>query len=106
MCENTLDKDHIIMAKFYVQSGNLQRVVDSHSVDRAAVWAVHQAMQQIAPQFGDDEKVSRFSPENLVVLGDEISISEIGFDRSDCYRIDTFAAFRKWYALCEIVDMQ
>jgi len=48
------------MAKFYVQSGTLRAVVDSASADRAALWAIHQAMQQIAPleTTSDDNKAS------------------------------------------------
>lgn len=94
------------MAKFYVQSGNLKKIIDSPSAERAAIWAVHQAMQQIAPQFGDELLTSKTSPEEIVVLGEDIQISEVGFRSEPTLIFDTFGTFRKWYALCELVDLQ
>jgi hypothetical protein len=93
------------MAKFYVQTGNLKRIIDSASAELAAVWAVHQAMQQIAPQFTELPK-KPITRDEVVVLGDNIQISEVGFDNGDSQSIETFTAFRKWYALCELVDLQ
>ena len=37
------------MAKFYVQSGSVQAVVDSADLDRAALWVVHQVMGKTLP---------------------------------------------------------
>ena len=94
------------MGKFYVQSGNLKRVVNSASADRAAIWAVHQAMQQIAPQFrSDEERVGMPEPLETLVLDDTIQISEIGFAGQDTMEVQTFEAFRKWYALCETIGI-
>ncbi len=94
------------MAKYYVQSGNLKRVVDSLSTERAAVWAVHQAMQQIAPQFAETEGIPPQQLEDVICLSDTILISEVGFESEHQTEFDTFAAFRKWYALCELIDLQ
>jgi hypothetical protein len=93
------------MAKFYVQSGNLQKIIDSPSAERAAIWAVHQAMQQIAPQFSEEPSINT-APESIIVLGEEICISEVGFRSEPTFSFDTFGTFRKWYALCELVDLQ
>ena len=92
------------MAKYYVQSGNLRRVVSSGSAERAALWVVHQAMQQIAPQFREGEPAAAEVAET-VVLDDVIAVSEVGFDRSDALEVETFEAFRKWYSLCESLDL-
>ena len=37
------------MAKFYVQSGTLRAIIDSEDAERAALWAVHTAMEQVMP---------------------------------------------------------
>ena len=91
------------MAKYYVQSGNLRRVVTSGSAERAALWVVHQAMQQIAPQFREEGQAALAA--DTVVLDDMIAVSEVGFDRSDAFEVETFEAFRKWYSLCESLDL-
>jgi hypothetical protein len=97
------------MAKFYVQSGTLRTIIDSVDVDRAALWAVHQAMQQIAPFEGEteaapNEKSLHLIREGIIVLGDTIQISEIGFDRDDAVRIETFDAFHEWHCLAKAIE--
>ncbi len=97
------------MAKFYVQSGTLRTVIDSPDVDRAALWAVHQAMQQIVPidcetELGPDEKAQKLTGTGMIVLGDRIEISEVGFDRDDAVKIETFDAFHEWYCLVKALD--
>ncbi len=97
------------MAKFYVQSGTLRTIIDSQDVDRAALWAVHQAMQQIAPvdsetELAPDEKSQQLTRTGLIVLGDTIEISEVGFDRDDAFKIETFDAFHEWHCLVKALD--
>lgn len=41
------------MAKFEVQSGSLRMVVHADDARKAALWAVHRAMQQILPIYDD-----------------------------------------------------
>ncbi len=97
------------MGKFYVQSGNLKRVINSQSAERAAMWVVHQAMQQIAPQFRDERDLAAGrtlrTDDPIVVLDDTIIVSEIGFSAGDSIEIETFTAFRKWYAMCETIGI-
>lgn len=101
------------MAKFYVQSGTLKAIVDSADVQRAALWAVHQAMQQIAPiEDSSDHDLDRshvdcFStsvPPNFISLGETIMLSEIGFDHDDYVSVDTFEAFRQWHSLWHALE--
>ena len=97
------------MAKFYVQSGTLRAVIDSPDNDRAALWAVHQAMQQVAPMDGNEEaspseKSKHASLAGMIVLSDVIQISELGFDRDDAARVDTFEAFHEWHSLVKALD--
>lgn len=97
------------MAKFYVQSGTLRIIVDSVDTQRAALWAVHRVMQQIAPIY-DDESLSPNQKEDcaivegLLVLDDEIFISEQGFDREDASAIETFEAVMHWHQLMIALD--
>jgi hypothetical protein len=94
------------MAKFYVQSGTLRAVIDSEDAERAALWAVHMAMQQVMPIENGQETLEIMSdgPSNMVALAETIELSEVGFDRHDCLRIDTFEAFQHWNLLFKAVE--
>ena len=46
------------MAKFYVQSGTFRSVVAADSARKAALWAVHQVMQQVLPTDEDTDSLS------------------------------------------------
>ena len=41
------------MSKYYVQSGTMRTVVQAETTRKAALWAVHQAMQQVLPMEGN-----------------------------------------------------
>lgn len=97
------------MAKYYVQSGTLKVVVDSDDSQKAALWAVHRVMQQIAPIYDDqtlspDQKEDCAMLEGLLVLDHTIRISEQGFDRDDCVRVETFEAVMHWHQLMIALD--
>lgn len=94
------------MAKFYVQSGTLRAIVDSQDAERAALWAIHSAMEQIIPldnAHGSGEMLAN-GPTNMIALAETIELSEVGFDRDDCLRIDTFDAFQHWNLLLKTVE--
>jgi hypothetical protein len=100
-----LIKEYITMAKFYVQSGTLRAIVDSADAERAALWAVHTAMEQVIPLDSVEEVVLRGNgPTNMIALAETIQLSEIGFDRDDCLQIDTFEAFQHWNQLIQAVE--
>ena len=94
------------MAKFYVQSGTLRAIVDSEDAERAALWAVHTAMEQVMPLECENQNVELFTvgPPNMIALAETIQLSEVGFDREDCLRIDTFYAFQHWNLLLKAVE--
>ena len=94
------------MAKFYVQSGTLRAIIDSDDAERAALWAVHTAMEQVMPMECKNQDVEIFSngPSNMIALAETIELSEIGFDREDCMRVDTFDAFQHWNLLLKAVE--
>ncbi|MGB7344112.1 MAG: hypothetical protein WBD20_07855, partial [Pirellulaceae bacterium] len=76
------------MAKYYVQSGTMRSVVQAESSRRAALWAVHQAMQQVLPMEDADDvtpqsKSDQANQTGVAVLSRTVHVSEQGFDRSD-----------------------
>ncbi|QDV22455.1 hypothetical protein [Aureliella helgolandensis] len=92
------------MAKFYVQSGNIRTVISADDGEKAALWIVHRAMQQVVPVYDDHE----LSPEQksetavikgLIVLGNSILVNEVGFDHEDSQEMDTFELVMHWQQL-------
>jgi len=94
------------MAKFYVQSGTLRAIIDSEDAERAALWAVHTAMEQVMPLESGHSSIEMTAqgPSNMIALAETIELSEIGFDRHDCLRVDTFDAFQHWNLLLKAVE--
>ncbi len=92
------------MAKFYVQSGNVRTLISAEDTEKAALWAVHCAMRQVVPVYEDEElspaEKSQLSIVGGVrVLGNTITVSEVGFDRSDAVQLDTFEMLVQWHQL-------
>ena len=67
------------MAKFYVQSGNLELVLQAHDSRCAAIWAVHTTLGQSLP-FLCDEAGDYAELADLMRLGDCVTVSERGYD--------------------------
>ena len=83
------------MAKFYVQSGTLRMVIQADDARKAALWAVHKAMQQILPLYDDDSLTASQKRQSALrcghdVLGNEISLSELGFESAENAKFDMF----------------
>jgi hypothetical protein len=97
------------MAKFYVQSGSVQAVVDSADLDRAALWVVHQVMGKTLPieELDDEpyELTNIVAPVRGHFLDETIRISEVGFHREDAMVVDTLETFRHWYELFQAVSI-
>jgi hypothetical protein len=92
------------MAKYYVQSGTLKAVIAADDEQKAALWAVHRAMQQIVPLYDDPtlspgQKSAVAAAEGLLVLGDSIDLSQQGFDRPDRMRLPTADTVIQWHQL-------
>ena len=92
------------MAKFYIQSGNVRTVISADDGEKAALWVVHKAMQQVVPVYEDDELTPQKKGEiaileGVMVLGNVVRISQIGFDRSDSTELDTFELMTHWHQL-------
>lgn len=84
------------MAKYYVESGSFQGIVDVADAETAAVWAIHRVMNAPAPACEDDAPQADLG---LFRLADEIAMSERGFGGSDSQRIATSHAFTRWAQL-------
>ena len=92
------------MAKFYVQSGTMKAVVSADDSRKAALWAVHRAMQQVLPMYEEaeesaDEKCDHAVSEGMMILDQRIKLSEIGFDRFDAEVLDTSDVVNEWNKL-------
>ncbi|MDA8746271.1 hypothetical protein N9N28_16730 [Rubripirellula amarantea] len=87
------------MSKYYVQSGTLRTVVSAESTNKAAIWAVHQAMQQVFPI---DQDTPTNEPRS--VLAREVLISERGFDREDATRFATMQVVSQWNEMVTTLD--
>ena len=91
------------MPKFYVQSGNLEMVLQAHDSRCAAIWAVHRTLGQTLPflceEVGDYAALS-----DLTRLGDAVSVSQRGFDRSDADVFDTLDIVTEWNQLLVALD--
>lgn len=92
------------MAKFYVQSGNVRSIISADDGEKAALWVVHLAMRQVIPVYDDEE----LSPDKkgevalhrgLMVLGNAVTVSELGFNRCDAEQLDTFDLVVHWHQL-------
>jgi hypothetical protein len=97
------------MAKFYVESGTLRMTVQADDAEKAALWAVHKALQQVLPMEGDDldeqpsldvfEKQRRVVARGCMILGDSLRLSELGFGRPDAIRFATYDLVNEWSKL-------
>lgn len=92
------------MAKYYVESGTMQMVVQADDERKAALWAVHRAMQQILPMYDNDEipvpqKHFVAIAEGWMTLGDTITLNELGFGRNDGISYETFDVVTEWNQL-------
>lgn len=97
------------MAKYYIQSGTLRATLAADDSRRAALWAVHQAMQQVLPVYDDpdltaQQKSDHAMVEGMFVLEGKIKLSEQGFDRDDAELVDTFDVVIEWNKLMVALD--
>jgi hypothetical protein len=97
------------MAKYYIQSGTLRTVVQAQSRRKAAIWAIHQAMQQVLPidqAAGEtpESKGESAGAAELAVLDAHVRISERGFDRDDASVLETIDALGEWTQLVTTLD--
>ncbi|WP_153557800.1 hypothetical protein [Roseimaritima sediminicola] len=97
------------MPKYYIQSGTVRTVVSAEDAQRAALWAVHKAMQQVIPTYDDalatpEAKAAQAGKGEVFILDATIRLSEQGFDRDDCDTLPTFQVVTEWNQLMVALD--
>ncbi len=97
------------MAKFYVQSGTVRTIVQAESSRKAALWAVHQTMQQVLPLSDDADqtaasKAHRADSQGFAVLAAVVTVSERGFDRADGISMATIEVVAEWNQMVTTLD--
>ncbi len=95
------------MAKFYVQSGTMRSVVQAESKRKAALWAVHQVMQQILPLETDDSPQAtseKVSYRGVAVLSGTVNVSERGFAGDDAASLPTMEVVAEWNQMVTTLD--
>jgi hypothetical protein len=101
---NGANERNRIMPKFYVQSGLVAKIVTANDAYSAALWAMHLVMEDVVPVEQVDWLDSENQPEHgfadgLLKLGDQISVSEVGYGRDEAGRYDTADALAEWNQL-------
>jgi hypothetical protein len=102
-------KEAQTMAKYYVQSGTMRTVVQAETTRKAAIWAVHQAMQQVLPvdEHADDTpqaKSERMADQQVAVLSGRVLVSERGYDRPDATSLATLEVVSEWNQMVTTLD--
>ena len=105
----TAFKRNARMSKYYVQSGTMRTVVQAETTRKAALWAVHQAMQQVLPMEGEaadsnDLRTDRSGQDGVAVLSQRVCISERGFDRDDSTSVPTMEVVSEWNDMVVTLD--
>lgn len=95
------------MAKYYVQSGSFQGIVDCYDQECAAVWAIQRVMER-TPSLRNGVPGGQWCDESMgeamFALDDSIRLNEQGFDRNDSINIDLHEAFLHWYQLRKAIE--
>jgi len=90
------------MAKYYVESGSLRLIVDAADARRAALWAVHRALEHLLPNEEEEldvDNLPEVEPVDAMVLGDAIRLSERGFENLDVTQFETLEIVGEWSQL-------
>jgi hypothetical protein len=91
------------MPKFYVQSGDVEMVLQANDSRCAAIWAVHRTLSQSLP-FLCENAADYAAIADLTRLGDAIAVSERGFDRPEARWYDTLDIVTEWNQLLAALD--
>ena len=92
------------MAKYIVESGNLTTTVDAETHEKAALWAIHQAMRQVLPIDDCDSPVCTAvtsdrridSPEPARALGSIVEVRREGQRAEQTHSLETMDVVRQW----------
>jgi hypothetical protein len=97
------------MAKYYVQSGIYREVIQADDARKAALWAIHQVMQDVLPVYDDrsldmQQKHQVAVLQACLVLDEEVRVNERGFDRFDGPRFRASRLVDEWHQLIVAID--
>lgn len=91
------------MAKFYVRSGKLNKILQADDSAGAALWAVHTIAADLTAIYDDpwmtnEERLALVLEHGFSCLGEELAISERGFaeESVEC-SYDTFETLMHWH---------
>lgn len=95
------------MAKFYVESGSVQAVVDCMDVEGAALWAVNLVMDEMntLDLFDDESSVNQPKEGECHYLDNTIRVSEQGFGRENVVVVQADQAIQEWFELYQALSM-
>jgi hypothetical protein len=91
------------MAKFYVQSGNVEMVLQARDCRCAAIWATHRTLGSSLPFLCEEAEGYAYLAD-ITRLGETIRVSERGFDRDDAFEFDTLEVVGEWNQLLVALD--
>jgi hypothetical protein len=92
------------MAKFYVQCGSFREVVTADDAEKAALWGMHIIMEKVLPLDEldwvetQDLAVAKYKS-GFTELGEQVLVSERGFDRDECGKFETEPLLKEWNQL-------
>ena len=92
------------MAKFYVQCGLSQQLVQAEDARGAALWAVHQIIEQAIDldsiDWMDEDEINNLELIRVMLaLAEQVLVSEIGFGRCEAGAFDTPDIMTEWNQL-------
>ncbi len=97
------------MAKFYVQCGLSRQLIQAEDADGAALWAVHQIIEQAIDldsiDWMDEDEINNMDLIRVMLaLDPQVLVSEIGFGRSEAGAFETPEIMTEWNQLIVAVS--
>lgn len=104
------------MAKFYLQSGEINFVVQAADADAAAIWLLNKTIEKYtaSASYQDTLAADMDLAENEMMictavfaldqLDNEIKVSQIGFGRCEAALLDTELIFKHWVELLDAMS--
>ncbi len=92
------------MPKYYVQCGTIQRLVTAEDPRGAALWAIHEIIEQAIDldsiDWEDDSEIENLDLIRVMLaLGPTVRVSERGFGRSEMGAFETPDLMTEWNQL-------
>ncbi len=97
------------MAKYYVQCGLSQQLIQAEDASGAALWAVHQIIEQAIDldsiDWMDEDQINNMDLIRVMLaLDPQVLVSEIGFGRCEAGAFETPEIMTEWNQLIAAVS--